>query len=299
MILLLACGGDGPCEAEANEQLRTLCLVQRAAAETAAGRDGSALCPTIADDHWRDECHFRVAEEMGRSGRIAEALEHCDRSDRYAKFCTTHVAWTGDFSTVAESALPDGALRAAWWFGRSFGSGIADPKTATDEHARTAWAFEAIRLTGDLDAALASWRSGTPLRGEPLPPDARHGRYDPAQPVEAAAGLPRVPMYGGASRLQGETVDDDVAIALLEALHFREDTLANAFRPSLSDPRPRVRYTAIQLYRTLPSADAEATLSAMADDPDPIVAALVADALEYRTWEGKPNRPGQRLRPKR
>lgn len=299
MTPLLACAAAGPCEAEPNDQLRTLCLVQRAAEETAAGRDGSARCAAIGDPHWRGECHFRVAEEMARGGRIAEALPHCEQSDRYAKFCTTHVAWTGDFSRVAEDAVPDGPLRAAWWFGRSFGSGIADPTTATDEHARTAWALEAVRLAGDLPTALAAWQGGIALHGDPLPPDARHGRYDPAQPVEAASALPRVAMYGGASRLRGETVEEDVAIALLEALHFREDTLAEAFRPYLADPRPRVRYTAVQLFRILPSADAEATLSAMASDPDPIVTALVEDALRYHTWEGKPNRPGQRAKESR
>ena len=53
-----------------------------------------------------------------------------------------------------------------------------------------------------------------------------------------------------------------------------------------------MRYTAVRLFRVLPSPDAEATLAAMKDDADPIVRAHVADALQYRTWLGKGHAPG-------
>ena len=83
-----------------------------------------------------------------------------------------------------------------------------------------------------------------------------------------------------------------LAIALLEGACFRESAGAATFEAALDDPRPRVRYTALRCYRTLPSAGAEARLTGLVNDPDPIVRAHVEDALEYRTWLGKGHPPG-------
>jgi hypothetical protein len=328
--VLFACGGGGApsapvtlapgtgpevCAAEPFEQLRIGCLVESGAR---AGREGhgdvaQAACDGVPAGTWRDECHFRAGEELGRAGDVPAALAHCGQAGRFATFCTTHAGWgvppsddplAGWLAGVPK--LPaelqaEGAdiLRGRWWFNHYFGTGTADPaaaRAAPPEEAaaaRGAWALEAVRLLdGDLVAARAAWDGGTVPTGGAKEP--RIGRYDAPFKIAGEDALPRIRTFGSSLRFVGETPAEDLDIALLEALYFRETTPAAAFRPFLDDPRPRVRYTAFRCFRTLPSADAEAVLRAYAADPDPVVVAHVADALKYRTWLGKPNAPGLR-----
>jgi hypothetical protein len=329
LILLLACAeppapelhalppGVGPevCEQEPFEQLRISCLVESSAR---AGREGDAArvdaaCGAVPEGAWADECRFRGGEELGRAGKVADAMRQCGKAGRFDTFCVTHAGWGAPVSDVPLAdwlagvpALPKDLqaesadiLHGRWWFNHFYGVGRADPaeaKAATGEdapHARGAWALEAVRLTGgDLDAARAAWNAGTVLTGSPS--DHRIGRYDAPFHIAGEEALPRIRTYGSSLRFVGETEAEDLDIALLEGAYFREQSGADVFAPFLRDPRPRVRYTALRCYRTLPSPDAEAVLTAMKDDPDPIVAAHVADALKYRTWRGKPNAPGLR-----
>ncbi len=309
-FFLLACS-FAPCDDEANDQLRTLCLVQAAAdharrsdAGGAAIPGARARCDQIADPTWKDECFFRVAESAGQAGAIAEAVAACRDAGRFASFCDTHIAWLSDYADLstenraAVDASP--ALSAAFWFATYYGTGNANPGLVKSRpasqaaYARTGWAMEAVRLTeGDIARARSAWDADETLAGGALAADSRHGRYDPAQWLDELAALPTLPMYGGATRLAGETDEEDLTIALLEAAYFYPRTSADAFVPFFADAHPRVVYTAIQRFRILPSTHAEATLTARKNDADPMVAALVADALRYRTWVGKPNRPGK------
>lgn len=307
--------GAGPevCAEEPFEQLRVGCLVESAAR---SAREGDlarveAACKDLPEGTWKDECHFRGGEELARAGEVVEGFSHCARAGKFATFCVTHAGWgappsDAPLATWLAGAAPlpgplraegEDILRGRWWFNHYFGTGTADPALAKaappDEapHARGAWALEAIRLTnGDRAAARAAWDAGAVLTG--TPPERKLGRYDAPFKIPGEADLPRIFTYGGGKRLVGETPDEDVDIALLEGLFFREATGADAFAPLLSDPRPRVRYTALRAYRTLPSPDAREVLTALQADPDPIVLAHVADALKYETWKGKPNAPG-------
>ena len=301
------------CAKEPFEQLRVGCLVETGAR---AAREGNveateASCAALPEGTWKDECHFRAGEELARAGEEVAGLSHCGRAGRFATFCTTHAGWGIPVSdepvdlwlsgvpSLPEALREEGAdiLRSRWWYNRVYGTGTADPAVAKaappDQaaHARGAWAIEAIRLLdGDHAAARAAWAADTVLTGARL--DRPIGRYDAPFRIDGEVELARVRTFGGSARLLGETPEEDLDIALLEGLYFREATRADPFVAFLSDPRPRVRYTAIRAYRTLNSPDAEAVLTAMKDDPDPIVAAHVADALQYRTWEGKRNAPG-------
>ncbi len=299
------------CDLEASPQLKTLCLVQLAADLGGKGDSTGALaaCAAITSELWSQECHFRAGEELATAGQLGAGLAACQQAGKYRTFCFTHAVWR---APAAEAPLAeweafgsgwedlDGteSLRARWWFNHYFGTGLADSalaKSASAEdapHARGAWALEAVRLAGgDLAAARASW-DGVPLLGGPLPPPGRVGRYDLPFAIPEEESLPHVPGFGGSQRLVGETPDEDLDITLLEAAYFRESAGAATFAPWLDDPRPRVRYTALRCYRTLPSPDAEAVLTALKDDADPIVRAHVADALRYKTWRGKGNLPG-------
>ena len=327
LVLQGACGGGSPsapapleagvglevCAQEPYEQLRITCLVETAArAGREANAEGaSAACAAVPEGTWRDECHFRSGEELGRAGRVVDAYEHCGKAGRFATFCVTHSgwgippdassldAWLVGVPPLPEALQAEGAdiLRGRWWFNHYFGTGEADPTgalaagEADAAHARGAWALEAVRLTdGDLTAARSAWAGGTVLTGPALA--RRLGRYDAPFKIEGEASLLRIRTYGSGLRLVGGTPGEDLEIALLEALYFRETTGASAFRPFLEDARPRVRYTALRWYRTLPDTDSEAVLSSFRADPDPIVRAHVADALKYRTWRGKRNAPG-------
>lgn len=298
------------CAAERSEGLRTLCLVQVAAdrARAADVESARAACAGVVGSTWADECHFRVGEELARAARMADGLGFCAVAGRFRTFCFTHAVWNGPAQDAtleewealgAPFADVQGveSLRARWWFNHYFGSGRADasearaaPETSAAA-ARGAWALEAVRLTeGDLARARAAW-SGPALTGPALEPPARVGRYDLPFPIEAERALPAVPGFGGSSRLVGTTPDEDLDIALLEGAWFREATGADTFAPYLDDPRPRVRYTAVRMWRSLPSDDAEAVARRLAEDADPIVRAHAEDALRYQTWRGKGKAP--------
>ena len=299
------------CDREPVAELKTLCLVQVAAdrGRQADHREADDACDAVPEGMWQEECHFRAGEELARAGDLSHGLQLCQEAGRFRTFCFTHSAWgvppseapLSDFE-AAGVAFTDvhgvETLRARWWFNHYFGTGKADAaaaRSASPENAaaaRGAWALEAVRLTGgDLDAARAAWE-GAALTGEPLPADRRIGRYDLPFDIAGENELPHVPGFGGSRRLVGETDAEDLEIALLEAAYFRETAGSATFLPHLDDPRPRVRYTALRCYRTLPSPDAEAVLTARKDDPDPIVRAHVEDALHYQTWKGKSNLPG-------
>ncbi len=304
------------CDREPAVGLRTLCLVQVAAdrARAADAPEALAACAAVPEGVWRAECHFRAGEELAKAGRLSEGLASCADAGRFRTFCFTHAVWgappdraplaawealAGPFTDVEGVAN----LRARWWFNFYYGTGTADAAAARDAPvesqaaARGAWALEAVRLAdGNLDRAAASWL-GEPLTGAVLPPPERVGRYDLPFGIPAEQALLHLPGFGGGARLVGETVEEDVAIVLLEGAWFRERAGAASFEPFLDDPRPRVRYTALRAWRTLPSATPEARLTPMLTDPDPIVRAHAEDALKYRTWLGKGHAPGLRPRP--
>ncbi len=191
----------------------------------------------------------------------------------------------------------------------TFGGGLADPKMARAElpvriakeaktHTfRTAWAFEAVRLAGGYHGARRSWDEDRPLHGPRLRPHEREGRFAPPLAAPAESELPTVPMLGMSHRLQGVDLDEDVDIALIEGVYYNlpspevEDPDAGlVFERWLDDPRPRVRYTALRRFRTLPSPGIVERLAAMAGDADPIIREHVQDALERRTWVPEPRR---------
>ena len=302
------------CDAEPAPELKTLCLVQVAADRARAGdhQEADTACDGVPEGVWQEECHFRAGEELAKAGDLTHGLQMCQEAGQFRSFCFTHSAW-GVPASAAPLADYESAgvpftdlhgvetLRARWWFNHFFGTGKADAAEAhaaapeSAAAARGAWALEAVRLTGgDLAAARAAW-AGPALTGEPLPPGARLGRYDLPFDIAGENELPHVPGFGGSTRLVGESDEEDLDIALLEGAYFRETAGSATFLPFLDDPRPRVRYTALRFYRTLPSPDAETVLRARAADPDPIVRAHVADALKYQTWKGKANLPGLRL----
>lgn len=317
ILLVLACGevASDPCARQPDPQAETRCRVGEASRAAGAADVGGAesqcravesLGGTLAST-WAGECWFRAGEELARRGHVADGLSLCARAGRHARSCVTHSTWGGDLRAVGAAALTDlvarvpgvheaeDEVRGAWWHQHVVGSGRADPALAKAAppadapYARATWAFEAMRLcNGDLACARASWESGQVLAGQALARDHGYGRYHPWMATVGEESIPKVRIYSGARRLLGTDAAEDLDIALVEALHFFPGTPASSFLPFLSDPRPRVRYTALRLYRVTPSEDTERNVRALASDPDPVVRAHVASAIEHRTWLGAP-----------
>ncbi len=172
------------CEAEPFPELATTCRVQAAAHLAAQGRADAAgdVCALLDPGTWREECHFRVGEELAAAGQAAAAVAHCGQAGWFARRCITHAAWRLE---LPESLGPDASadalqadlselldlvqaglsrhadpgvvgegrdsFQAAWGRAVYRGSGMADPAPARVQGERgpalrTGWATEAVRL---------------------------------------------------------------------------------------------------------------------------------------------------------
>lgn len=312
-------------------ELVTTCRVQAAADLGRAGQsdEADAVCGEIEAGTWREECHFRAGEELGRAGRTVPALRHCAKAGWFGRNCLTHAGWNLPADPALTPATPPAQVAAAadellgavdqalvgagdglpgegrdlvmarFGYNLYVGRGSADPGPARLDGPvgvtlRTGFAIEAARLmeAPSVEAIVAAWSSaGPPLTGEPLPPGARMGRYAQRVPSPTESGVPHAPTYGGGARLVGETAEEDIAIAALEALFWREDTPSEAFVPWIDDPRARVRWTAARLVRLAGprEIDLEALLTRLATEhPDENVKWQARFGLEKRTWERRP-----------
>ena len=179
-LLLWACGAEPPpdnvaqraldvnpaelsdCEAIEFAELRTTCKVSAAAHAGAMGDDQGAwdACMSIEEGLWREECHFRAGEELGRSGRVERALGHCVRAGRFAKNCLTHAGWgmppNRSIDPLSEHALSElmalektvknvlaeaspsvateglDVILSRAWFNLYYGTGLSDPQVAKE-----------------------------------------------------------------------------------------------------------------------------------------------------------------------
>ncbi len=302
------------CATEPYPELAIGCRVEAAAQAANIGdlATVTAACGAIPEGKWQDECHFRAGEQLGKAGRTDDSLGECGRAGDFGRFCITHAGWglpatdqrtPAELAALATEAIPgklgqDAAqvLRSRAWYNRFVGTGTADPavaRAATGDDvapAHTAWAIEAVRLSGSFDAAKAAWTAGTVATGAALPPAMRVGRYETFPDFPGEEAVPHVLTFADASRFVGADDEEDVDIALIEGVYFNLQPGPEAgavFGRWLDDPRPRVRYSALRRYRSLPSTGVQDRLRALANDPDPIVHEHVADALKYQTWLGK------------
>jgi len=165
------------------EELAQTCWVQ-VAATAAVQRElerAERACGEISAVVWRDECFFRVGEELGKQGRLRDSLAYCARAGRYSQFCLIHLGsyypadlrfTSGDTSRVEGAyatlltELAEGLSDATpafredarefvlnrFWFNLYYGSGQADPTVprdlAAEDAQRAHWGFalEAVRL---------------------------------------------------------------------------------------------------------------------------------------------------------
>lgn len=319
---LRAGGSLAACAEVAFVELAIPCRVAVAAEAGKAGDVALAdeACALVPEGLWREECHFRAGEELGKAGHTDRALRFCARAGDFARNCVTHAAWglppepglspadparalsaldeqRGVFSTGLRGAAPgvqgEGVdiLLSRAWFNLYVGSGSADPAAARGAegehgpHARTAWALEFVRLAAlppeqAVDAALAVWRGEAPApTGAALPPGPRLGRHTSPIVPEGLRGARHAATFGGGVRLVAESVEEDLTVAIIEALFYQESTPSAVFAAYQRDPRRAVGLTAWKLWGlTAPPEAVKATIDA-ATDP------LVAETL--RLAEGK------------
>jgi hypothetical protein len=83
------------CDSQPFEELAVTCRVQAASFFGLRGQPQRAaeVCAMIPEGIWRDECHFRAGEELGRAGYTIPGLTHCAQAGRFARNCITHAAW--------------------------------------------------------------------------------------------------------------------------------------------------------------------------------------------------------------
>ncbi len=166
------------------DQMQVLCRIEAASRAGAQGLTELAdrACSMVPEGTWTHECHFRVGEELAGSGHPAQALEHCARSGRFARFCITHSAWSMPLEPALDARQPpdqlipalDAAMveiqaaaqgldatlqpeaidsfRMGLWFNAYYGTGHAHPAAARaasrsqQPQARSAYLLEAARL---------------------------------------------------------------------------------------------------------------------------------------------------------
>lgn len=291
------------------------------------------VCAEVPEGTWRDECHFRAGEELGHAGHAVAGLEHCARAGWFGRNCLTHTGWRLprdpslhpeldparlaaaydelDGRVVAALAgAGDGLegegrdiIRARFGFNVYVGSGSARPEAARlpaplGPSLRTGLAIETARLLGDaasVEAILAVWSGARPPpEGPPVADTSALGRYSLPLVAPGEHGTPHIPVFGGGLRPIGETPDEDMTIAALEGMFWRESTTADTFVPWIHDPRPRVRRTAARLLGRAPPThiDLPAFLSELADShSDPTVRWHASQALKSRAWQAPARRP--------
>jgi hypothetical protein len=281
------------CEPIEFPEIQSICRVSVAARSAASGDDRGAMLACLAIDEglWREECHFRAGEELGRLGNVERSLEHCAMAGEYARNCVTHAAWgmpaVEGLNSRSDNALSEierfgvsvqiilgragegvsgegtDVLLARAWFNLYLGSGAADPRVAKEStgihknHAMTAWALEAVRLLApdglEVDSRTISrvtraWHGRDPVPEGYEKLHRRVGRYSSPIVPDDARIHQHVGTFGGGVRLVGDTDEDELLIAILEALYFREGTLPDVFEPYLTHSSNKVRWTAGKLF---------------------------------------------------
>ena len=194
-------------------------------------------------------------------------------------------------------------LRARFGYNLYVGVGRADPGPAQGHDAlavsmRTGFGIEAARLMPEpaVEGILAVWRkAASPPTGSALPYPERFGRY--VQPIvpKHEMQLERARVFGGGTRLVGQTPEEDMIIAALEGMFWSRDTDGAVFLPWVNDSRPRVAWTAARLLRLSPSSriDLAAVLAELAHThTDPGVRWHASDGLTRRSWEPRHRPPG-------
>lgn len=213
------------------------------------------------------------------------------------------------YGTPAFAQQAREVLITSFWFNVYFGRGDASPAAARSAEghsgasARWAWATEVVRRLVPregptppdvVEQALAVWRGDQTLDvTPPLDLRHRHGRFHPPLPTRLPEPVREMQTYGGNRRLVAPEPDDDLVVALLEALYFHPEVPAEVFLPFIEHASREVRWTAARLIRVTPSdqLDHDQVLTRLAAHADSGIAAHGREGLRFREWErftGKP-----------
>ena len=275
-------------QCESQTDLAPICWVQAAAVLAQNNREPEAakICADLTAI-WKQECHFRVGEELAAKGELPMGIQHCILSDQFAQNCITHAMWRTSIATDLNSNMATKDIQNAFvelkgnieaklrdaspslrhqtidnlmpQFAHSMfvGSAIANPKLAHlsgDEGVwyRTAFAIEAARILwqkSDFSIAqiIENWKTQTTITGLPSPEQAFKGRYRPTRISPMEEAKKRTIGFAGGSRLVGDTPEEDIVIAALEGAFWVEDTPPDVFLPWLDDSRENVHLTAAKL----------------------------------------------------
>lgn len=305
LILLLACHDPNEslapwprdvealeerCQNENNESLQTTCWVQLASrlGEEQKEAKGHAVCHKIQSPLWKEECYFRLGEELSVGGSLDAGFRACALAGRFTRSCLTHSMWRNPSSQSLNSKTPLSLLLrnfqenqtallsalhqispdhqkeaemnflARYGYSIYLGSGILEvtPSYYKDKLGvsfRTGYAFEWVRLHSSrtdlsLEELLHDWTAQRFIKGDVDLQAFKKGRTYQARISPFERDIPRIHLYGGGQRLVGTTTEDDVKIAGLEAFFWRTQTPASFFEPYILDPTKEIRLTATKLF---------------------------------------------------
>lgn len=307
------------CDSETEPALTLLCEQELAVRLAQSGDHVAARdrCGGLADDPWRSECHFLVAEQQAAEGAIDHAWTSCLAAHTFVVNCVEHVAALQQPSprrprptatqvrraaddavrTAAQhlARLPDhhraqllpwvrlGRVRAELLGQGRPPAGLGTDATEAGATERTVLAQEVVRGMGPdapWSTIVAAWQGAGTWDATEAP---IVGCIPLAEPVDAATG-PRTPVWGNAWRRLGADVAEDSDIALMTARFWAGSTQVKHLHDVVRrDRRSAVAWTAVHLARHLvgvvESDQLQVVLSDAARHPDPVVQALARRPL--------------------
>jgi len=287
---------ENRCQQEKIPELQITCNVQAAALYGMEDQEikGMNLCLSIPDQLWKEECHFRLGEELSVGGNIESGLRQCTLAGRFTQNCLTHAIWRDPQSTKFPSNMGAKKIHQAHYkwqsevttalkllpkhqrsmiledsnarFGYSvyFGTGElwAEPAHLGGQLGaalRTGYAMELARLlqedgVASVEAILQQWKSLDTVNRQPKERAYQQGRYYQAILSPYEKDLPKINLYGGGKRLISTKDSEDMTIAALEAIFWVEKTGPEIFLPWTTHLSDPIRWTAVKLMRMCESA---------------------------------------------
>jgi hypothetical protein len=241
--------------------------------------------------HWGRGLEVHLGLSSGEEERLRPSAPHA-RSTMVLFGSKVSDALGPAGEKVAESALEKFLMQA--WFRLYYGSGDANPEPASGARglhravSRTAFAMEGVRLLAQelppepevVEALVQAWSGAGDFPSGELQLDPTGIRTTTLDLPAELSQMASLHMVGGGYRLLGETPEEDLLIAILEASYAHPSTPASFYLSWLEDSRERVRLTAARHYALTAGRD-DTRVQALLESDDAVLKAMVWESLAH------------------